>query len=58
MTAVLFGTPEWARPVNTSRAKNVSLVDEKFIAPDTAKTLRVLQECWPSDLTALMAMAV
>ncbi|MEM7258564.1 MAG: DUF5722 domain-containing protein [Pseudomonadota bacterium] len=34
VTAVLYGTPEWARPVNTSRIGNVPLVDEKFIAPD------------------------
>ena len=37
VTAVMFGTPEWARPVNTSRAKNVTLVDEKFIAPDNSE---------------------
>jgi hypothetical protein len=34
VTAVLYGTPEWARPKNTARVGNVPLVDEKFIAPD------------------------
>jgi hypothetical protein len=34
VTAILYGTPEWARPVNTSRVGNVPLIDEKFIAPD------------------------
>ncbi len=34
VTAILYGTPEWARPINTSRVGNVPLIDEKFIAPD------------------------
>ena len=34
VTAVLYGTPEWARPVNTSRVGNIPLVNPKFIAPD------------------------
>ncbi len=34
VTAVVYGTPEWARPINTSRVGNVPLIDPKFIAPD------------------------
>ena len=34
VTAVVYGTPEWARKVNTAKVGNVPLVDEGFIAPD------------------------
>jgi len=34
VTVVLYATPEWARPVNTSRVGNVPLVHPHFIAPD------------------------
>ena len=37
VTAVLFATPEWARPNNTARAGNISIVDPKFIASDNAQ---------------------
>ena len=34
VTAVLYGTPEWARRTNTSRVANVPLIHPGFIAPD------------------------
>lgn len=34
VTAVIYGTPEWARKKNTANVGSVPLVDEKFIAPD------------------------
>ena len=34
VTAVLYGTPEWARSSNTSRVANVPLIHPHFIAPD------------------------
>ena len=34
VTAVIYGTPEWARKENTAKIGNVPLVDHRFIAPD------------------------
>lgn len=34
VTAVIYGTPEWARKTNTSRIGKVPIIDNKFIAPD------------------------
>lgn len=37
VTAVLYGTPEWARKNNTRKVGNVPLIHPKFIAPDNAQ---------------------
>ncbi len=34
VTAVLYGTPDWARRSNTSKVANVPLIHPNFIAPD------------------------
>ncbi|OED39997.1 hypothetical protein AB833_12445 [Chromatiales bacterium (ex Bugula neritina AB1)] len=34
VTAVLYGTPDWARRENTAKAGDVHIISPKFIAPD------------------------